>query len=366
MIVVTKPNLALATVSLFAFFGIFFSKVLWVTTRGHPVYVRLGLVKNASSKRTTNGQMTTMVAGGDARNFPHDIGTDIEDHVTTVNPSDNTNLSHLSHSAIGLYTWIKDILKTTANKISTIAPHKLISHQDEGTFNLNFNILLSPSRPCSADTFLLIMVHSKATNISIRDAIRNTWGKSSKLPWPGVNPSFLAARLYFILGIPETTDTTWMRQLLREEHSKYGDLIVYDFVDSTHNATLKALMALKWASMSCSHVHFMMKVDHVMFFKINLAALYKFVTVDFRNLTNSVIGHRISDHITNDPYNKESRLSFITSAEGSMYLITNDLFLKFLKQSMQVPYTEMENWFITGLMTKLSGSRLFFEATLVD
>ena len=55
---------------------------------------------------------------------------------------------------------------------------------------------------------------------------------------------------------------------ISEEHRQHGDIVQGDFVDSYRNLTLKAMLALKWATMHCKNAAFFLKADDDIVFNI--------------------------------------------------------------------------------------------------
>lgn len=79
---------------------------------------------------------------------------------------------------------------------------------------------------------LVILVKSGIENMDRRQAIRETWGRSS------------GCRPMFVLGY--AVDPLLMQSIVQEK-SEFGDIVMGSFVDDYYNLTLKAVFALSWS-----------------------------------------------------------------------------------------------------------------------
>lgn len=115
---------------------------------------------------------------------------------------------------------------------------------------------------------LLIVVVSEPTNFERRNVIRRTWKKHLK--HKGVASLIDVAGFAFLIGKSEDSDTN---ESVESEHENYGDLILVDMVDSSDNATMKIASLLNWANSKCPRIHFVLKVDDIVYVNArNLAA----------------------------------------------------------------------------------------------
>ncbi|XP_055992755.1 UDP-GlcNAc:betaGal beta-1,3-N-acetylglucosaminyltransferase 8 [Sorex fumeus] len=104
---------------------------------------------------------------------------------------------------------------------------------------------------CSARVpYLLLAVKSEPGRFAERQAVRETWGG----PTPGV-------RLLFLLGSPEGQGGPDLGSLVAWESRRYGDLLLWDFVDVPFNRTLKDLLLLAWLGRHCPGVSFILRAE---------------------------------------------------------------------------------------------------------
>lgn len=88
------------------------------------------------------------------------------------------------------------------------------------------------------------MITSSLDGFERRHAIRDTWASVCKNNTAHV-------RYVFLLG---TTSDRKVSDEVRSESSRYGDMLVSDFVDSYSNLTFKTLVGLRWIIRHCGHI----------------------------------------------------------------------------------------------------------------
>ncbi|XP_075549204.1 beta-1,3-galactosyltransferase 4-like [Dermacentor variabilis] len=98
----------------------------------------------------------------------------------------------------------------------------------------------------------LVAVNSLPENYPLRQIMRSEaweqlWRQSGR-----------TALLLFFLGTPRSPR---MKDKLRSEIVRYGDIVVGDYDATPGNATLTSLMILQWTSRFCREARFLLKVD---------------------------------------------------------------------------------------------------------
>lgn len=127
---------------------------------------------------------------------------------------------------------------------------------------------------------VLLMVKTTHAAEAKRHAIRHTWGRSACYEHARV-------RVLFLLG---NTGHSWQAKALREEQSKFGDILKQPFRDSYYNNTLKLLMGFEYFVRFCSRAKFLVLVDDD--YLVNPSALIAYVQgVHQRLLSRFVSGH---------------------------------------------------------------------------
>ncbi|KER26295.1 hypothetical protein T265_06413 [Opisthorchis viverrini] len=98
---------------------------------------------------------------------------------------------------------------------------------------------------------LLILIKSRNTHYSLREAIRKTWGND--MCWLGKT-----VRHVFVLG--KHNDSKEQERIVQE--AKYhGDIIQRDFIDHYSNNTYKTMFAFQWAIAYCPEAPIYLFVD---------------------------------------------------------------------------------------------------------
>uniref|UniRef100_H3B2U6 Hexosyltransferase n=1 Tax=Latimeria chalumnae TaxID=7897 RepID=H3B2U6_LATCH len=137
----------------------------------------------------------------------------------------------------------------------------------------DFKLIINQPNKCKkaqGDLFLLIAIKSVVEEFERREVVRKTWGKEGLLN--GVQIQSL-----FLLGIPknQTALPLW-KSLMNYESQTYGDILMWDFLDTFFNLTLKEINFLKWASTFCPNTKFVFKGDTDIF--VNMENIVDFLS----------------------------------------------------------------------------------------
>ncbi|XP_075045046.1 UDP-GlcNAc:betaGal beta-1,3-N-acetylglucosaminyltransferase 9 [Mixophyes fleayi] len=136
----------------------------------------------------------------------------------------------------------------------------------------NFSLLINQPNKCSkpsGDTFLLIAVKSIVEDFDRRESVRKTWGREGVI-------NGLRVRRVFLLGTPRNkTSVSLWESLMQHESHYYKDILLWDFLDTFFNLTLKEIHFLGWAEDFCSDVKFIFKGDADVF--VNVENLIHFL-----------------------------------------------------------------------------------------
>lgn len=136
----------------------------------------------------------------------------------------------------------------------------------------NFSLLINQPNKCnkpSGDSFLLIAVKSIVEDFDRRESVRKTWGREGLINGARV-------RRVFLLGTPRNkTSVSMWESLMQQESHYYKDILLWDFLDTFFNLTLKETHFLGWADEYCSNVKFIFKGDADVF--VNVENLINFL-----------------------------------------------------------------------------------------
>nr|XP_056719579.1 N-acetyllactosaminide beta-1,3-N-acetylglucosaminyltransferase 3-like [Euleptes europaea] len=158
---------------------------------------------------------------------------------------------------------------------TTLLPHRQSVNLSDGTITFHLNLscheaefphLQHPScHPVIAEAGLcqraqgaplfLVGVKSHPASSSRRAALRRTWARPGEVGGYWLQPLFLVAMASNIRYL----------NLVQEESSSFGDVVLWDFAESHHNLSLKEHCFLQWLHSHCQQVTFVFKGDDDLF-----------------------------------------------------------------------------------------------------
>ncbi|XP_015460576.3 N-acetyllactosaminide beta-1,3-N-acetylglucosaminyltransferase 2 [Astyanax mexicanus] len=112
---------------------------------------------------------------------------------------------------------------------------------------------------------LLLAIKSQAPNFENRQAIRKTWGRSGLVKGQ-VGKGGQVRRVFLLAKNQSGHDLDTVKKL-KEESKKFGDIIMWDFLDAFFNLTLKDILFWDWFSKNCHNTRFVFKGDDDVFLR---------------------------------------------------------------------------------------------------
>lgn len=106
---------------------------------------------------------------------------------------------------------------------------------------------------------LLLAIKSQVPNFRNRQAIRMSWGYSG-LTMGQVGKGGLVRRVFLLGKIDEEVSES-----IKKESEMYDDIIMWDFMDTFFNLTLKDVLFWDWFSKHCQNARFVFKGDDDVF-----------------------------------------------------------------------------------------------------
>ncbi|XP_075693267.1 UDP-GlcNAc:betaGal beta-1,3-N-acetylglucosaminyltransferase 9 [Rhinoderma darwinii] len=162
-------------------------------------------------------------------------------------------------------------VKPTTSSVVTVPPFDFQQYLRNKDYR-NFTLLINQPNKCnkpSGDSFLLIAVKSIVEDFDRRESVRKTWGREGVINGARV-------RRVFLLGIPKNkTAVSMWESLMQQESHYYKDILLWDFLDTFFNLTLKEIHFLSWAEEFCNNVKFIFKGDADVF--VNVENLIHFL-----------------------------------------------------------------------------------------
>ncbi|XP_046561346.1 beta-1,3-galactosyltransferase 5-like [Haliotis rubra] len=217
---------------------------------------------------------------------------------------------------------------------------------------LDFVFLPATRGQCESDQpFLIFLVLSMTRNWELRNAIRETWGSVNRTNTWGGKYLRKPVRVIFVLGLSGNDDS-----LLRESRM-YGDIVHVSVKDNYYNLTYKVLMGIRWVYEFCRHVEFVAKVDEDTF--PDVPVFLDILTSV--NMTNTIMGpfftfgkvHRQGKYTVSDALYPAPE--FPPHCKGNFYLMPTYLAVRILKTAQHLPYGNMEDAHLTGVVARAIG-----------
>jgi len=277
-------------------------------------------------------------------------------------PTKSTTAGYHLHSVVASSSTAATVIVTTAPPASQrprqpTKEEQYYSRRQHKVNEYRHNAVLVPSNMCRRDTFMMILVHSSPTNLDRREAIRYSWGDAVlKGTWPNTSQQNMLTmsrlQLAFVVGLHGDED---VNRAIRDEYSRYNDIVQGDFIDNYKNMTLKSLLDLKVVKNRCPGVRYLLKSDDDMV--INLPYLLEILSA--KPLNRSFMG----------PYNPRSRVyregvwkltldefpfpTYPPYESGSAYIITGDLIHELFETAEYVPHIFVDDVYITGILGRI-------------
>jgi beta-1,3-galactosyltransferase 1 len=198
------------------------------------------------------------------------------------------------------------------------------------------------SQQYGKDLLLLALVFNRVDRFERRQTIRQTWGQDLK--------EDNRSKLYFTVGLSKNEN---VQKRLLEEDNKYGDIIQFGYYENYYNCTIKALGLLRWTSLNCPFVKYMLKVDDdTVVLKNNLLNFCNSTPADsihgVLRQNSSVFREKNGWSISEIDYPENYYPDFI----GGPYLIPGSLILPLYKTAVTkaLPAVPFEDVYLTGIV----------------
>ena len=228
----------------------------------------------------------------------------------------------------------------------------------------NFSYLVPNTKLClgvSGKLDYVMYIFSAPDNFKRRDFIRKTWGRTDIF-------KDVKSKTVFMLGKSKKNTTN---SAIMKESSKYGDVVISDFMESYENVSYKGIMSLNWISTFCTNAQLIVKVDDDVFFNIfefrNFMASKK-VTMARRTLfcrvnphSNVMRGGRWAVSRAQYP-----RTFYPPYCNGPSWVMTNDIAGSLYNATLFVPWMPIEDVYSSGILTEKVGHiSLIFDGQFV-
>ncbi|KAH3883780.1 beta-1,3-galactosyltransferase 5-like [Dreissena polymorpha] len=225
--------------------------------------------------------------------------------------------------------------------------------------HIDHKLIITGRHICDLESpYLLIVVPSVPSHADIREVIRSTIGSFGKYRDQTVHGLNIAVpfsvKLVFVLG--RNGDALTDLAVRNESHS-YGDILQADFVESYYNLTRKMLVTLKWVSVYCSEIDYMLKLDEDVF--VNIPVLVHYLRTFRYTTKGSIHGHinwespvrRLGKWAVK--WSEFPLTQYPNYAVGNSYVISGNIIPRMFRASEYLPYMPIEDAFVTGILGKI-------------
>ncbi|CAK6969345.1 beta-1%2C3-galactosyltransferase 2-like [Scomber scombrus] len=212
-----------------------------------------------------------------------------------------------------------------------------------------YHFILEERNRCRQERpFLVLMIPVAPHNRKARDAIRNTWGKETKVLGQVISH-------YFLLG--RSTEADGSEEQVLQESQKHHDILQSDFLDSYRNLTIKTMVMFEWLSNHCPNTSYAMKVDSDMFLNVHNLVSMLLKAPQHLYMTGLVALNAtvLRDHNSKWflPFSAFPESMYPPYAMGLGYVFSFDLPKKILKASAHVKAVYIEDVYVGLCMRHL-------------
>lgn len=200
---------------------------------------------------------------------------------------------------------------------------------------------------------VIFLVTSHVRNVKTRKIIRQSYPKDLFAKFN--------AQMVFLLAIDKNIENGWRQT--ENEFREHNDIVQGDFEEEYRNLTLKHLMGFEWVHNYCSSVVNVVKMDD----DIVLNYYKLFEIVNYFKFKFDLLGHVIEHmkpirNIRNKWYVSEVEFKndeYPPFLSGWVYVATIKAITSILQASEKTPCFWIDDVFVTGILRKNAGLRLF-------
>lgn len=234
------------------------------------------------------------------------------------------------------------------NTLWQASPREL---KDSLIYDQRYTYIINNEHVCEKNVFVLALVKSTPERFKERQAVRSTWASLKSHDDKNIVT-------LFVMGTYKSANgSVVLENELRNENSKSGDIIQGDFIEHKRNQTYKSIMGLSWAKEFCGKAQFvlntnddtMVDIFHLIDFLTNQqqgkpdGLLYCSTFFDYGPVRNPADEFFVTRN--EYPYDK-----FPPYCEDFAYILSNDVMLRLLEATKDVPFFWRDNVYVTGML----------------
>ncbi|XP_076879048.1 N-acetyllactosaminide beta-1,3-N-acetylglucosaminyltransferase 2 [Brachyhypopomus gauderio] len=234
----------------------------------------------------------------------------------------------------------------------------------------NYPLLIDQPAICPStlaeSPMLLLAIKSQVKNFENRQAIRQTWGRSGLVQ--GQKGMGGTVWRVFLLARSDGLENSEELMHLEKESKTYGDIIMWDFMDTFFNLTLKDVLFWQWFSEHCQNARFVFKGDDDVF--VRTPALLDYLQTEEEVRLRTPDNHmKMEDFVAGDvikfaiPIRSKANKYYIsesfykgmypTYAGGGGVIYSGALVLRLLQVSMRVHLFPIDDVYVGMCLQRL-------------
>ncbi|KAI1307591.1 Lactosylceramide 1,3-N-acetyl-beta-D-glucosaminyltransferase A [Halotydeus destructor] len=216
---------------------------------------------------------------------------------------------------------------------------KLLVYPDEIQPSLDSRII---DKICP-DADIVILVCSAPANRGQREVIRSTWARGA-----------LDQGIAVIFALGSSPDLSLNDRIVKEDGAT-GDLVVWPFLDTYDNATIKTISGLSWAINACRKAKYIIKTNDDMYIDLDMVRTLLDLETKW---TSTILGFQSAEEPKNKAFvPKEIHQGLLDNYIVGHFEIYGRLALqKLLHVTMaRFPAFYLEDVFLTGFMAEEAG-----------
>ena len=228
---------------------------------------------------------------------------------------------------------------------------ELVDYHNHAYHRIHYRTVYQPKITPGAETIMFVYSTITAMSAETRKAIRETWGNKTMLQKKGI-------MLCFVLGKrakPGNAEQRIQESYLSKEHDMYGDILLFDFVDSYQNLTIKTVSMIRWFLNTPNSAKYLIKCDSDVL--LNIDNMMPLIQKTYHASPNFILGHNINITAPNRqtaskwfvPLQLYSKIFYPEFVSGTTYVISKTAAELISKNFASMDYLYLEDVFITGL-----------------
>ena len=196
----------------------------------------------------------------------------------------------------------------------------------------------------------VFLVISAPGNRDARARIRETWG--------GQATRTSQMCVIFVLG---TSTNDSLNDVTYQETELYNDILLFDFLDTYENLTVKSIMSLRWTSNRFTNAKYIIKTDDDVLHNIKATSsiLTKAHKQGIQGFGYGLAGQPVSRAGRWQlPHNQYPYDHFLHYLSGMAYAVSPAACQKLVATSTYLPLLRLEDVYVTGILAKMAGVKM--------